>query len=263
MDPTPRTRPPRARARDRGPSGSGPRGASPGTGARCARPRARSPAHPGQVGGIVLQDRVHRLDRAVAPERSHAREHLEEHRPEGEDVRAVVHRLAPDLLGRHEAHRPQHHARFRGRGGVSLVSFLDDRRRTRQLGEAEVEDLDPAVVRDEDVVGLEVAVDDPLVVSGGEAVRDLERVVEGLADGKRSAAPGGPCRRLTFEQLRDDVGSAARACRRRGRRGRSGGSGRRRREPPARSGGDACDRRPPPGRTLIATSRSRRGSRAR
>ena len=47
--------------------------------------------------------------------------------------------------------------------------------------------------------------DDPLVVSGGEAVRDLERVVEGLADGKRSALEAGP-QGLAFEQLRDDVG---------------------------------------------------------
>ena len=117
----------------------------------------------------------------------------------------MVHRLAPYLLGRHEAHRPQHHARFRGPGTGALVSFANERRRARQLGEAEVEDLDPAVVRDEDVVGLEIAVDDPLVVSSGKAVSDLERVVEGLADGKRSALEAGP-QGVAFEQLRDDVG---------------------------------------------------------
>ena len=67
--------------------------------------------------------------------------------------------------------------------------------------------FDPAVVRDEDVVGLEIAVGDPLVVSSGEAVSDLERVVEGLADGKRSALEARP-QGVAFEQLRDDVGCA-------------------------------------------------------
>ena len=167
--------------------------------------RRDSPARPGHLGRVLLQDRVHRLDRAVASERAHAREHLVKQRPEREDVRAVIHRLAPDLLGRHEAHRPQHHARFRG--PRALVSFADERRRARQLGEAEVEDLDPAVVRDEDVVGLEVAVDDPLVVSGGKAAGDLQRVVEGLADRKRSALEA-DLQGVAFEQLRDDVGGA-------------------------------------------------------
>ncbi len=49
--------------------------------------------------------------------------------------------------------------------------------------------------------------DDPLVVSGGKAAGDLERVVEGLADGKRSTLQSDP-QGMAFEQLRDDVGSA-------------------------------------------------------
>ena len=40
--------------------------------------------------------------------------------------------------------------------------LADERRRARQLGEAEVEDLDSAVLPDEDIVGLEVAVTIPL-----------------------------------------------------------------------------------------------------
>jgi hypothetical protein len=48
----------------------------------------------------------------------------------------------------------------------------------RQLGDAEVEDLDAPVVRDEQVFGLDVAVDDRLVVGGREALRDLTREVD-------------------------------------------------------------------------------------
>lgn len=50
-------------------------------------------------------------------------------------------------------------------------------------GEAEVEELRVAVLREEDFVGLEVTVDDPLVVRGGEAfgglVGDLEARLTG------------------------------------------------------------------------------------
>ena len=57
----------------------------------------------------------------------------------------------------------------------------------RQLRQAEVEDLDAAVGGDEEVLGLQVAVDDPLVVRRGEALRDLERVVD-----RPCAARSGP-----------------------------------------------------------------------
>ncbi len=77
----------------------------------------------------------------------------------------------------------------------------------RQLGEAEVEDLHPAVVGDEDVLGLQVPVDDPLLVRGGEAVGDLERVVDRLAL-RELAAGEDRAQRLAFEELLDDVGRA-------------------------------------------------------
>ena len=44
-----------------------------------------------------------------------------------------------------------------------------------QLGQAEVENLDAPVGGDEEILGLEVAVDDPLLVRGRQAARDLAR----------------------------------------------------------------------------------------
>ena len=79
--------------------------------------------------------------------------------------------------------------------------------RPRELGEAEVEDLDPPVARDEDVLGLQIAVDDALVVRGGEPLRDLARVVDRFARRQR-AAHAAAAKRLALEQLRDDVGRA-------------------------------------------------------
>ena len=79
--------------------------------------------------------------------------------------------------------------------------------RLRQLREAEVEDLDAAVPRHEDVLGLQVAVDDPFLVRRGEAVGDLDRLFDRLAHRQRAAGKPGP-QRLAFEQLLDDVGRA-------------------------------------------------------
>ena len=80
-------------------------------------------------------------------------------------------------------------------------------RRVDALGEAEVEDLDVAVVGHEDVVGLEVAVDDALAVRGGEAPRDLERPVDRLLL-RHGRAVELAAQRLALEQLGHGVGDA-------------------------------------------------------
>ena len=54
-------------------------------------------------------------------------------------------------------------------------------------GEAEVEDLDAAVGGEEDVLRLQVAMDDALLVRRGEAARDLDGDLDRLADGQRAA----------------------------------------------------------------------------
>ncbi|HEV8702079.1 MAG TPA: hypothetical protein VGV60_12470 [Candidatus Polarisedimenticolia bacterium] len=74
----------------------------------------------------------------------------------------------------------------------------------RQLRQAEIEDLDPAVARDEQVLRLQVAVDDPLLVSRRQPLGDLPGIVQRLAGGERAA--GQPvAQRRPFEQLLDDV----------------------------------------------------------
>src|SRR6185295_17961431 len=56
-----------------------------------------------------------------------------------------------------------------------------------QLGDAEVEELRLAVGGDDDVGGLDVAVDDPPLVGAGEAGGDLPGDLDGLAEGERTA----------------------------------------------------------------------------
>ena len=93
-----------------------------------------------------------------------------------------MNRLASDLLGRHVAHGPHHCA------GLRLAGR---RRRARlfagshsfDLRQAEVENLEVAVSRDEQVLGLQVPMDHTLLVGRGEAFGHLERVVDSLLVG--------------------------------------------------------------------------------
>ena len=89
-----------------------------------------------------------------------------------------------------------------GRPAVCLVGW-----RLGELGEAEVENLDLAVFGDEEVLGLEVAVDDAFFVGGGQAVGDLGSDLKDLADGHRAAVHGF-AQRAADEQLGDEIGRA-------------------------------------------------------
>jgi len=74
-----------------------------------------------------------------------------------------------------------------------------------ELGEAEVKNFGAAIFGDENVFWLQVAMDDAFFVRGSEAVGDLQRVVESLARGDRSAAQA-VAQRLTLKQFRDNLG---------------------------------------------------------
>ena len=140
----------------------------------------------------------------VPAERPLARQHLVEDRPEREEVAPLVRRPASHLLGRHVAHRPEHHAGLRAAGDRPGIGLAPVAPVQLQLRETEVQDLDPPVLRQKDVLGLQVPVHDPLLVRRGQSLRDLHRVVDRLARGDRARAQAA-AQRLAFEQLRHDV----------------------------------------------------------
>ena len=139
----------------------------------------------GKLGRLFFEDRAHGVGSGVAVEGAFAGEHFVEDRAEGKDVGAVIGGLAADLLGRHVAGGAHDQCRVRWRRGRWAR-----RRRSAsdfgpgQLGQTEVEDLDAAVFGEEDVFGLEVAVDDALFVRGGEAAGDLQGILDRLAEGR-------------------------------------------------------------------------------
>ena len=103
---------------------------------------------------------------AFAIERPLAGEQLKQHAAERVDVGPAVERGALDLLRRHVVDRSDK---------AALAGQAADRRHV--AGEAEVADVRVLaavrVVRDEDVPGLDVAMDEPAAVSVVECARDL------------------------------------------------------------------------------------------
>ena len=159
----------------------------------------------GQLRRILFQDRAHRLDGGAAGERAPAGVHLVEHRAEAEDVGPAVDVFAAQLLRRHVAGGAEDRPRIgpQRRGRLRRAG----RARRHQLRQAEVENLRAAVPGDDHVLGLQIPVDDAPLVRRRQAIRDLRRVVGRFARGQ-AAGIEHLAKRLTVEQLRDDIGDA-------------------------------------------------------
>ncbi len=142
--------------------------------------------------GVRVQHGVEHLLAVLAAEREPSRQHLVEHDAERPDVGPVVDARAARLLGRHVGRRPER------RPGVGQAHVLD-------LGEAEVEHLEPPVRRDHQVRGLHVPVHDAELVGARETLGRLQRELERLADRDRAVA-GEPRRdRLALVERHHDV----------------------------------------------------------
>ncbi len=157
----------------------------------------------------AIEDRVEDDCGGVSRKRLPPGGHLVEHGAAREHIGARVESLAPRLLGRHVGDRSDRGARVRQPG------FSDRRRggrveRSRVVGllrETEVEKLRLSSFGDEDVRGLQVAVDDAPRVRGFQRVRDLDRDVE---EGRELEWAGDQAvmKRFAVEQLHGDEGFA-------------------------------------------------------
>ena len=117
-------------------------------------------------------------DLVLAVERHIPGEHLVEDDAERVDVRLAVDVVAERLLGRDVVGRAEHAAV----GGQPVL--------VERAGDAEVGDLGRALVVDQHVLGLDVAVDDVVRVGAAERAGDLDRVGDRLVHRQPAHAAG-------------------------------------------------------------------------
>jgi hypothetical protein len=129
---------------------------------------------------LAVQDRRDRLGEGRARESPLSGEHLVQHTAESPDIATTVHILTPRLLGAHVGRRPQHGSGFASGWSVRVEPRVEGGFADR-LGQAEVKQLDAAVGGETDVPGLEVAVQDALLVSHLQGHCDLLRDPECLS----------------------------------------------------------------------------------
>ena len=120
------------------------------------------------------------------------RQHLVEHDAKGPDVGALDRPALPRACsGRHVGGRAEDHAHLRRAAGQRRrVHRVRARRagRIQRFGETEVEHLHRAVGADFDVRGLQIAMDDALLVRGFERVGDLLRDRQRLGERRSGRA---------------------------------------------------------------------------
>ena len=148
--------------------------------------------HPAQPGRRLLRDAPQDAVAEAARKRLLVGQELEHHRTAREDVGAMVDRQAAHLLGRHVVEAADQ------RAGVGDA-------RVGELGDAEVEDLEPAAaLLDHQVGRLDVAVDDVEGVGVGQAVAELLEQAQ-LAHHRGGLLAADPLRqRLAVDVLHGD-----------------------------------------------------------
>ncbi len=149
----------------------------------------------------ILEDRADDVGGRGSVERLLPLEHFVDDAAEGEDVGAVVGRVAARLFRGHVGGRTQDRVRQRA-GDVDSPRIPG--RTGGQLRQAEVQDLEPIVATDEQVLRLQVAMDDALGVRHRQRVGHLDREIEDR--GKRqSSGRHALAQRRAFEQLGDEI----------------------------------------------------------
>ncbi len=116
---------------------------------------------------------------AFAAEGQYTGGHFIEHDAEGKNVGACVEFLGADLFGRHVGNGAENGARAGklgvscAHGAVAIGSHVGTMG-AGDFGEAEIENFGMAALSDENVGGLDVAMDDAFGVSGIESVGDFD-----------------------------------------------------------------------------------------
>ena len=176
-------------------------------------PRYQTPHRHGRRRGerrpidVLAQDRRERVGNIIALERALARQHLVEHRAERPHVAPLVSLASLRLLWAHVRGRAENnaHPRHSGTGDRRRRGHVCAWRRDglHRLREAEVQHFHRAVGSQLDIRGLQIAVDDPLLVGRferlGDLPRDGQRLIEGIAPSRDAVRE-----RRSFDQFQHE-----------------------------------------------------------
>ena len=134
--------------------------------------------------GLAYQDRREHVGSGVPLEWLAARHHLVQHAAERKDVAPLIGREALCLLRRHVGRGPEDDTRLRGHHAQRrrVGQFRRCGRGFHRLGQPEVEHLHGAVRPHFDVRGLEIAMNDALLVRRFERLGDLPGDLQPLVD---------------------------------------------------------------------------------
>src|SRR6185295_1171375 len=155
--------------------------------------------------GSVAENRRAEVDRGLASEGTLSGSHFVKDGAEGKDVAAMIQSRALELFGRHIGYGAHDHVGLGEceRGDLIVPVFWRD-----DLGEAKVEDFGVPEFADENVCGLDVAVNDALAVRGAQCIShfgaNLEKTIEFERGSLKQAGERG-----TVEVFHDDEGLAA------------------------------------------------------
>jgi hypothetical protein len=130
-----------------------------------------------------------RVSTRVAREYEAAGQHLVQHAPERPDVRAFVDGVTARLFRAHIGRRTDDPAGLECRAGDCRHRAAVRRAARKYLCHAEVEHLDVAVVIELDVGGLQIAVNDPLLMCGFDGLRNLQAEMQHVRQRQPAASP--------------------------------------------------------------------------
>ena len=137
----------------------------------------------------VVADAAQDCDRRVGSKRGTPGTHRVQHAAEAEQIAALIDWLAHRLLGRHVLRSPRDLARLRN---ANII---------RRASQSEIGDLHPLdTILQQDVGGLDVAMDEALLVSGSQSRCDLHPDPQNLLQAERTDLVD-----LLLERLPDDA----------------------------------------------------------
>src|SRR6185503_13680392 len=145
---------------------------------------------------VFVKYGVHRVNVVFVRERALARCHLVYHCAERKDVAAEVNALAEKLLRRHVFDRSKYHAGIRLdlNDGLFRAVSREPALSLDELRESEIQNLRVAVAADHQVLRLEVAMNDAMLVRLAKPFGDLNRDLQSVAYRQRARGDLSPQR---------------------------------------------------------------------